>query len=425
MMNNFAIKKVKARWVLDSRSTPTVEAEVHSGKGSGRAMVPSGASTGTHEALEMRDGTKEFHGKGVRNAVDNVNKKIAEHLEGIDSRNQEQVDRKMIELDGTDNKSKLGANAILAVSMANARCASSGLRKELFEYLAGMNKDDAKVLPVPMMNIINGGMHAGNGLAMQEFMILPSGMKNFSEALKAGAEIYHSLKGYLKEKHGKGAINVGDEGGFAPPISDTRQALGAIMKAIEISGYSSNEIKLGLDAAASSFFKEGLYHIDGKKISPEDMASFYGKLCEEYPIASIEDPMHEEDFDGFRKVTEAIGRKIQILGDDVFVTNVKRLSRGIEMKAANALLLKLNQVGTITEALDAFRMARKAGWNVAISHRSGETEDSFIADLAVGWNAGQIKTGAPARGERTAKYNQLLRIEEMLGKKALFGDTKL
>lgn len=424
-MNNFAIKKVKARWVLDSRSTPTVEAEVHSGKGSGRAMVPSGASTGTHEALEMRDGTKEFHGKGVRNAVDNVNKKIAEHLEGIDSRNQEQVDRKMIELDGTDNKSKLGANAILAVSMANARCASSGLRKELFEYLAGMNKDDAKVLPVPMMNIINGGMHAGNGLAMQEFMILPSGMKNFSEALKAGAEIYHSLKGYLKEKHGKGAINVGDEGGFAPPISDTRQALGAIMKAIEISGYSSNEIKLGLDAAASSFFKEGLYHIDGKKISPEDMASFYGKLCEEYPIASIEDPMHEEDFDGFRKVTEAIGRKIQILGDDVFVTNVKRLSRGIEMKAANALLLKLNQVGTITEALDAFRMARKAGWNVAISHRSGETEDSFIADLAVGWNAGQIKTGAPARGERTAKYNQLLRIEEMLGKKALFGDTKL
>ncbi len=327
----------------------------------------------------------------------------------------------MIETDGTQNKSNLGANAILAVSMANARCAAAGLGRELFQHLAEMNKGKAIILPVPMINIINGGMHAGNGLAIQEFMIMPSGMKNFSEALKAGSEIYHSLKGYLKEKHGKGAINVGDEGGFAPPMSDTRQALGAIMKAIEIAGYGPKEISLGLDAAASSFFKEGLYHIDGKKIVPEDMASFYEKLCEEYPIASIEDPLHEEDFDGFGKVTEAIGRKIQIVGDDIFVTNVKRLSRGIDMMAANALLLKLNQIGTITEAVEAFRMAKKAGWNVVISHRSGETEDSFIADLAVGWNAGQIKTGAPARGERTAKYNQLLRIEEMLGNKGQYG----
>ncbi len=421
-MDEFLIRRVHGRQVLDSRGMPTVEADVHSGKSSGRAIVPSGASTGTHEALEMRDGAKEFHGKGVRSAVGNVNSRISKLLTGMDSRKQEEVDKKMIETDGTQNKSNLGANAILAVSMANARCAASGLGKELFEYLAEMNKENGKVLPVPMMNVINGGMHAGNGLAIQEFMILPSGMKNFSDALKAGAEIYHSLKGYLKEKHGKGAINVGDEGGFAPPMSGTRQALDAIMKAIEIAGYSEKEVRLGVDAAASSFFGDGYYHIDGGKIQAEQMAFFYEKLCNEYPIVSIEDPLFEEDFEGFKKITETIGNKVQIVGDDIFVTNTKRLSRGIEMKAANALLLKVNQIGTVTEALEAFRMARKAGWHVVISHRSGETEDSFIADLAVGWNAGQIKTGAPARGERTAKYNQLLRIEEMLGEKALYGN---
>ncbi|MEZ0346660.1 MAG: phosphopyruvate hydratase [Infirmifilum sp.] len=415
----FDITRIKARWVLDSRSNPTVETEVYTLDGGfGRAIVPSGASTGTHEALELRDGSKEFHGKGVAKAVDNVNTVIAREIIGMDSRRQEDIDQKMIELDGTPNKSRLGANAILSVSLAVAHAAANTYGMPLFAYLGGMQ---AYLLPVPLMNIINGGKHAGNDLKIQEFMIVPVGAKTFGEALKIGSEVYHSLRGILKEKYGSLAINVGDEGGFAPPMKQSREALDALVSAIEKSGYQpGKDVALAIDAAASEFFdeKRGVYELDGKTFTREQLIEYYKGLAQEYPIVSIEDPLQEDDFEGFAIATEEL--KIQIVGDDLFVTNVQRILKGISSKAANALLLKVNQIGTLTESLEAARLVTNNNYSVIISHRSGESEDITISHIAVALNAGQIKTGAPARGERTCKYNELLRIEEELGSRAKY-----
>lgn len=423
MEDEFSITHVKARWVLDSRGNPTVEAEVRTFAGGyGSAIVPSGASTGTHEALELRDGGKRFHGKGVSKAVENVNKIIAPEILGEDSRKQEEIDSKMISLDGTPNKSRLGANAILSVSLAVAHAAADTYGLPLFQYLGGAL---ASTLPVPLMNIINGGKHAGNELKIQEFLIVPVGASSFSEALAMGSEVYHSLRGYLKEKYGVSAINVGDEGGFAPPMSRTREALDALIHAVRNAGYEpGRDVVLALDAAASEFYdeKRGVYTIDGAELTREKLIEFYESLVEEYPIVSIEDPLYEEDFEGFAEVTRSL--KIQVVGDDLFVTNVERLRRGIEAGAANALLLKVNQIGTLTEALSAARMALENNYSVIVSHRSGETEDVTISHIAVALNAGQIKTGAPARSERNAKYNELLRIEEYLGGRARYPGIK-
>ncbi|MHB9302561.1 phosphopyruvate hydratase [Thermofilum pendens] len=423
MEDEFSITHVKARWVLDSRGNPTVEAEVRTFAGGyGSAIVPSGASTGTHEALELRDGGKRFHGKGVSKAVENVNKIIAPEILGEDSRKQEEIDSKMISLDGTPNKSRLGANAILSVSLAVAHAAADTYGLPLFQYLGGAL---ASTLPVPLMNIINGGKHAGNELKIQEFLIVPVGASSFSEALAIGSEVYHSLRGYLKEKYGVSAINVGDEGGFAPPMSRTREALDALIHAVKNAGYEpGRDVVLALDAAASEFYdeKRGVYAIDGAELTREKLIEFYESLVEEYPIVSIEDPLYEEDFEGFAEVTRSL--KIQVVGDDLFVTNVERLRRGIEAGAANALLLKVNQIGTLTEALSAARMALENNYSVIVSHRSGETEDVTISHIAVALNAGQIKTGAPARSERNAKYNELLRIEEYLGGRARYPGIK-
>lgn len=417
--DDFVISTIKGRWILDSRGNPTVEAEVYTlGGGFGRAAVPSGASTGTHEALELRDGGKKFHGKGVEKAVRNINEIIAKELVGLDSRNQALVDMTMLKLDGTPNKSRLGANAILAVSLANAHAASATYGLPLFQYMGGTM---ARTLPVPLMNIINGGKHAGNELKIQEFMIVPVGGGSFSEALRIGSEVYHTLKNYLKEKYGVNAVNVGDEGGFAPPMKKSREALDALIAAIKKSGYEPGvDVMLAIDAAASEFYieKEGVYEIDGQKLTREQLLEYYEKLLQDYPIVSIEDPFHEEDFEGFAMATKEL--KVQIVGDDVFVTNVSRLKKGIEMGAANALLLKVNQIGTLTEALEAAKLAMENKYSVVVSHRSGETEDVTIAHIAVALNCGQIKTGAPARGERTAKYNELLRIEEFLGRSAYY-----
>lgn len=417
--DEFSIASIKARWVLDSRGNPTVETEVLTiARGYGKAIVPSGASTGTHEALELRDGGKAFHGKGVLKAVENVNKIIAPELLGMDSRSQEDIDGKMLQMDGTPNKSRLGANAILSVSLAVAHAAADTYSLPLFQYLGGMN---AYTMPVPLMNIINGGKHAGNELKIQEFLIAPVGAKTFSEALRIGSEVYHSLKAYLKDKYGSQAINIGDEGGFSPPMKNTREALDALINAIRNAGYEpGKDVALAIDAAASEFYdeKRSLYIIDGQELSREKMIELYEKLVEEYPIISIEDPLHEEDFEGFSIITRTL--KTQVIGDDIFVTNVERLRRGIENKSANALLLKVNQIGTLTEALEAARLAISNGYSVVVSHRSGETEDTTISHIAVALNTGQIKTGAPARGERTAKYNELLRIEEYLGTRAKY-----
>ena len=417
----FAIVYVRGREIIDSRGHPTVEADVVTRGGIGRAAVPAGASKGAHEALELRDGGKRFGGKGVTKAVRNVNEVIARELIGMDSRDQWAVDRTMIELDGTPNKSKLGANAILAVSLATAKAAADTYGMPLFRYLGGLN---ANVMPVPLMNVINGGKHAGNKLAIQEFMIVPVGADSFREALRIGCEVYYALREYLTSKYGRGAVNVGDEGGFAPPMEYTREALDALVRAIEIAGYEpGSDVLLALDAAATSFYDvdRDVYRVDGRELRRDEMLDFYVKLVEEYPIASVEDPLHEEDFEGFRAITEELGkRRVQVVGDDLFVTNPERLKRGIELGAANALLLKVNQIGTLSEALEAARIAREGGYRVVVSHRSGETEDETIAHLAVALNAGQIKTGAPARGERTAKYNELLRIEEYLGGEARF-----
>ena len=416
----YKITLVKGREVIDSRGNPTVEAEVRTKCGIGIALVPAGASKGVHEAVELRDGDKRFHGLGVRKAVDNINQIIAPAITGMDVRQQRSVDNLMITLDGTKNKSKLGANAILAVSLAVAKAAASSLNVELFEYLGGRR---ARTLPVPLMNILNGGKHAGNELSIQEFMIVPLGADKFSEALRIGCEVYHELKAYLKEKYGVSAINVGDEGGFAPPMKYTRDALDALMTAIKRAGYEpGSDVALAIDAAASSFYleKEDSYFIDGKKIKRDELLEYYINLVSEYPIISIEDPFHEEDFESFSQITEKLKGKVQIVGDDLFVTNVERLKKGIAQGAANALLLKVNQIGTLSEAIDAAELAFSHGYNVIVSHRSGETEDTTIADLAVALNSGLIKTGAPARGERTAKYNRLLRIEDYLGEDAIF-----
>ena len=411
----FTIENIHAREILDSRGNPTVEVDVLTESGFGRASVPSGASTGTNEALELRDKENRYLGKGVMIAVNNVNTEIKNAILGMDVRDQRDIDRLMLELDGTPNKSRLGANAILGVSLAVAHAAADSLGLSLYRYLGGTN---AFTLPVPTMNIINGGKHAGNELAIQEFMIQPEGAKSYSEALRMGSETYHTLGAILSEKYGASAVNVGYEGGFAPPLASTRDALDSISRAIEEMGYEK-KISIGLDAAASEFYKKGKYAIDGKTLSNEDLIDFYVDLVKTYPIHSIEDPFHEEAFEDFAALTKKLKDTI-IVGDDIFVTNVKRLGQGIKINAANALLLKVNQIGTLSEALDAARLAQKNRYKVIVSHRSAETEDTTIADISVAIGAELIKTGAPARSERNAKYNQLLRIEEELGKAARY-----
>ena len=416
------IELVYAREVLDSRGNPTVEVEVVLESGSvGRAIVPSGASTGAFEAVELRDGDKgRYLGKGVEKAVANVNEIIAPELEGMDAFDQPAIDTLMIELDGTHNKGKLGANAILGVSMAVARAAAEELGLPLFQYIGGVN---AKQLPVPMMNILNGGEHADNSVDVQEFMILPVGAKSFKEGLRIGAEVFHSLKKVLSERGL--ACGVGDEGGFAPNLGSNREALELIVEAIEKAGYKpGDDVRLGLDVAATEMYDKEtkLYDLkhEGKKLTAEQMVDLYEEWVNNFPIVTIEDGLDEEDWDGWKILTDRLGKKVQLVGDDLFVTNTERLERGIEAGVANSILIKVNQIGTITETLDAIEMAKRAGYTAVISHRSGETEDTTIADLAVAVNAGQIKTGAPSRTDRVAKYNQLLRIEEMVGEQARY-----
>ena len=424
MENPYEITAVVAREILDSRGNPTVEVDVYTNVGMGRAAVPSGASTGTHEAVELRDGGKRYHGKGVRRAVENVNKIIAPELIGMDVRWQREIDTLLLELDGTENKSNLGANAILAVSLAVAKAAADSLDLPLYRYIGGAN---AYVLPVPLSNVINGGVHAGNELDFQEFMIMPIGADSFREAIRWVSETYHVLKKVIMEKYGKNAVNVGDEGGFAPPMKEVTEPLDVLVEAIEEAGYKpGDEIALALDAASSEFFNAeiGKYVVGGKEYTREELLELYKELTSTYPIVSIEDPFHEEDWEGFVMITKELGKKVQIVGDDLFVTNPKRLVKGIQMGAANALLLKVNQIGTLSEAIDAAYTAFRAGYGVVVSHRSGETEDSTIADLAVALNAGQIKTGAPARSDRNAKYNQLIRIVEELEGVAIYAGKK-
>jgi enolase len=405
---------VVARQILDSRGNPTVEVEVELESGTvGRAAVPSGASTGEYEAVELRDEGGEYYGKGVRQAVDNVNNIIAEEIMGLDATDQRLVDRMLIELDGTPNKANLGANAILGVSLATAYAAAATLELPLYQYIGGCN---AHQLPVPMMNIMNGGKHADNNVDLQEFMIMPVGAASFEEALRICAEVYHGLKGVLKKQGLSTAI--GDEGGFAPNLSSNEEAIQVIMTAIDAAGYESGtDVRLALDPAASSFFADGAYVLagEGRTLTSEEMVEYYVQLCDKYPIISIEDGLAEDDWDGFRLMTQRLGDRVQIVGDDLFVTNTERLAQGIKLGSANSILIKLNQIGTLSETLDAIEMAKRAGWTAVCSHRSGETEDTTLADLAVATNAGQIKSGAPARSDRVAKYNQLLRIEEMLG----------
>ena len=420
-MSSTTIDAVRGREILDSRGNPTVEAEVFlTGGGWGRAAVPSGASTGEHEAVELRDGDGErYLGRGVRDAVANLNGEIAEQLRGRDAEDQEGLDRALIAADGTPNKARLGANAILAASLASARALADARGMPLYRSLGGA---DADLLPVPMMNILNGGSHAPNNVDIQEFMIMPVGADSFSEGLRMGVEIFHHLKQVLSDQGRSTA--VGDEGGFAPDLSSNEEAVEVVLRAIERAGYRpGEEIVLALDAAASEFHSDGDYVFrwsSGEKRSPEEMVEFWTRWTERYPIASLEDPLDENDWDGWSKLTSAIGARTQLVGDDIFVTNVEHLRRGIEERLGNAILIKVNQIGTLTETLDAIRMASAAGFRSVISHRSGETEDVFIADLAVATGAGQIKTGSASRTDRVAKYNQLLRIEERLGSKARY-----
>ncbi|HDI45758.1 MAG TPA: phosphopyruvate hydratase [Candidatus Omnitrophica bacterium] len=412
------IKKIIGREILDSRGNPTVEADVILENGiSGRACVPSGASTGEHEALELRDGDKSrYLGKGVLKAVRNINEIIAPKLAGIDVREQRKIDQIMLELDGTEEKKKLGANAILAVSLAVARCASNALGISLYRYIGGCN---AYLLPVPLMNIINGGKHADNNLDIQEFMIAPVNFPSFKEALRAGAEIFHNLKKILKSQGLSTA--VGDEGGVAPDLESDEKAIEIIIEAIQAAGYKpGSEIFIALDSAASSFYQNGYYNFKGSKFTSSAMIEFYKQIVDKYPIISIEDGLAEDDWEGWEQMTRELGDHIQIVGDDIFVTNPKRLQMGIDRKVANAILVKVNQIGTLTETLDTMRLAENSSYNRIISHRSGETEDTFIAHLAVATNAGQIKTGSASRSERIAKYNELLRIEEELQGNAQF-----
>ncbi|APQ96576.1 phosphopyruvate hydratase [Clostridium botulinum] len=414
MKNYIEIVDVYARQILDSRCNPTVEVELELEDGTvGVAAVPSGASTGAFEAVELRDGDKsKYLGKGVLKAVDNVNTIIADELVGMNVLDQVAIDKTMIELDGTDNKAKLGANAMLGVSLACAKAAANSLGMSLYQYIGGVN---AKVLPVPMMNIINGGKHADNNVDLQEFMIMPAGAPSFSEALRMCSEVYHALKSTLKSQGYD--TGVGDEGGFAPNLKSNEEAIVVIIEAIKEAGYTpGKDIFIALDPASSEIFEDGKYNLagEGRVLTPEEMANYYVELAEKYPIISIEDGMAEEDWDGWKILTEKIGNKVQLVGDDLFVTNTERLSKGIKLGVANSILIKLNQIGTLTETLNAIEMAERAGYTAVVSHRSGETEDTTIADLVVAVNAGQIKTGAPARSERVAKYNQLLRIEEEL-----------
>jgi enolase len=416
------IMKVKAREILDSRGNPTVEVDLFTKKGLSRASVPSGASTGKHEALELRDGGKRYLGKGVLKAVGNVNDVIAEKLVGRDCTKQKETDDLMIELDGTPNKSKLGANAILAVSMAVCKAGALESNLPLYEYVANLVDSKRLTLPIPQMNVINGGLHAGIENDVQEHLIIPRGAKSFSEALRMCSETYHILQKKLKDKFGNSAIHVGDEGGFVPPLKRVDERLEFILEAIEELGYTE-EFALGIDAAASEFFYDGKYRILEKEYSVAELSDFYAELCEKFKVISIEDGFSEDDWDAWNMLKSKLGEKIQIVGDDLLVTNAKRIKKAIEMDACNALLLKLNQIGSVSEALDAFRLARKAGWNIIVSHRSGSTEETFFADLVVGLDAGQFKYGAPARSERTCNYNQLLRIEEALGSKAVYSDA--
>ncbi|GAB6065874.1 phosphopyruvate hydratase [Aquifex pyrophilus] len=412
------IVRVHGREVLDSRGNPTMEVEVELESGAvGRAIVPSGASTGEREALELRDGDpKRYLGKGVLKAVDNVNSVIAKALKGLSPFNQREIDNILIELDGTDNKSKLGANAILGTSMAVARACANELGIPLYEYLGGKF---GYRLPVPLMNVINGGAHADNNLDIQEFMIVPVCGGSFREALRAGVETFHHLKKILKEKGY--STNVGDEGGFAPNLNSSEKALDLLMTAIEKAGYKPGEdILLALDVASSEFYENGIYRFEGREMRAEDMIEFYEKIVEKYPVVSIEDPMSENDWEGWKLITERLGNRVQLVGDDLFTTNPKILRKGIENGIANAILVKLNQIGTVSETLDTVMLAKERGYSAIISHRSGETEDTFISHLAVATNAGQIKTGSASRTDRIAKYNELLRIEERLGDGAIF-----
>lgn len=411
---------VYAREVLDSRGNPTVEVEVLTEAGSyGRAIVPSGASTGSFEAVELRDGDdKRFLGKGVEQAVENVNVDIAELLEGFDVFDQAGIDAAMIEADGTKNKGKFGANAILGVSMAVARAAAEELGIDLYQYLGGVN---AKTLPVPMLNILNGGEHADNNVDIQEFMVMPVGAENFKEGLRMATEVFHNLKKVLKDRGL--STSVGDEGGFAPNLKSNEEALQTIAEAVEKAGYTLGEdIVIALDVAATELFKDGKYVLEGegRTLTVDEMIDFYEGLVDKYHIISIEDGLSEDDWEGWKKLTDRLGHKIQLVGDDLFVTNTERLQRGIDEKISNSILIKLNQIGTVTETLDAIQLAKENHMTAVISHRSGETEDTFIADLAVATNAGQIKTGAPSRTDRVAKYNQLLRLEDYLGDNALY-----
>jgi len=416
-LGRFNINSIKAREILDCRGNPTVEVDVVTDNGVlGRADVPAGRSRGKHEAFELRDGGTRYAGKGVLKAVNNVNATIAPALKSMDVRKQKKIDKTMIELDGTENKSKLGGNAIVGVSLAVARTAANALDVPLYQYIGGPN---AHVLPVPLLNYINGGKLAATDLDFQEHIIMPVGAKTFSEAMAMGAEVYFLLGKMLAKKYSKYVLNVADEGGYTPPMKGPREAFDAELAAIEELGYGDDFV-LGLDVAASHLYneKKNTYRFMGREISREKLIDFYEDLCEAYPVQSIEDPLHEEDFEGFAELTKAL--RIQIVGDDLFVTNVKRLSKGIEMGAANALLWKVNQIGTLTEALDAAYCAFGHGYGVQVSERSGQTEDTWLADMAVGLNAGQIKTGAPCRSERTAQYNQLFRIEEELGRAAKY-----
>jgi len=419
------IAKIHAREILDSRGHPTVEVDVVLDDGTrGRAAVPSGASTGEHEAVELRDGNpKRYLGKGVTRAVEHVNRTLARKLVGRDPRRQAEIDRLMIEIDGTPTKKRLGANAILGVSMAVAQAAAAREGKPLYAYLGGAA---ARVLPVPMFNILNGGAHADNTIDLQEFMVMPVGARRFTDALRMGAEIFHALRAVLRGRRLSTA--VGDEGGFAPNLTSDEEALAAIMEAIKAAGYrAGTQVRIAIDAAASELWKDGRYLFrksGARSRSQADMVDLYADWVERYPIVSIEDGMAEDDWDGWALLTARLGRKIQLVGDDLFVTNPARLRRGIQAGVANSILVKVNQIGTLTETLEAIAVAREAGYTTVISHRSGETEDAIIADLAVAVNAGQIKTGSPCRGERTAKYNQLLRIEETLGRRATYPGAK-
>jgi enolase len=410
------IERVHARQVLDSRGNPTVEAEVFTSDGFGRAIVPSGASTGTLEAVELRDGEDAYGGKGVMSAVNHVNNEIAGAITGWDVTRQEQIDQAMNDVDGTNNKGKLGANAILAVSMAVARAAAAGIGLPLYRYLGG---PAARVLPVPCLNVLNGGAHAANSVDIQEFMLVPAGFPSYSEALRAGVETYHALKRVIA---GRGlSTNVGDEGGFAPDLPTNEAAIDLLIEGIEAAGYQpGEEIAIALDVAATEVHREGRYALEGRDLTSDEMVDFLVRLASDHPLVSIEDGMSEDDWEGWSALTARIGHSTQLVGDDLFVTNAEFLRRGIEEKAGNSILIKVNQIGSVSETLHTMQAAEKAGYSQMVSHRSGESEDTFISHLAVATNAGQMKTGAPARGERTAKYNQLLRIEERLGDEARY-----